>query len=163
MFGKYLANVRNKQNLTQSEIAERMGVSRSRVNNIERGRNPSLSSIREYLRACGYKARIAVMDASSNCVCRMDLDCKLRKMRKIRKSAGLSQAVLGEKIGLSRSRVEQIESGTEDILIGTLSNYLKGCGLTPMLDLAKARFRRRKQDAPSATGSFKPSASPPPF
>jgi predicted transcriptional regulator len=48
-----LADIRRRLAVTQREVAERMGVSQSRVSAIESGRNAELNTIRSYVAALG--------------------------------------------------------------------------------------------------------------
>lgn len=50
-----------------------------------------------------------------------------RALRKIRKSAGLSQIALGETIGLTSAGMSKIESGTRDPSLRVLTAWLDAC------------------------------------
>jgi predicted transcriptional regulator len=53
-----LAAARAKANLSQAQVARRMGTSQSAVARIESGRAPSLTSLRRYAKAVGRKLEI---------------------------------------------------------------------------------------------------------
>lgn len=59
-----LVQVRNDQAMTQSDVADRMGTTQSRVSNIERiGGDPRLSTLLRYARAVDAKVRMSVIAA----------------------------------------------------------------------------------------------------
>lgn len=59
-----LVHVRNDQAMTQSDVADRMGTTQSRVSNIERiGGDPRLSTLLRYARAVDAKVRMSVIAA----------------------------------------------------------------------------------------------------
>lgn len=59
-----LVHVRNDQVMTQSDVADRMGTTQSRVSNIERiGGDPRLSTLLRYARAVDAKVRMSVIAA----------------------------------------------------------------------------------------------------
>lgn len=55
-----LLELRNKQNLTQQELAERTGINRSDISRIEHGNaNPSLKTMKRLAEAMGKRVRIS--------------------------------------------------------------------------------------------------------
>ncbi len=57
-FGKKLREVRLKKNLSQGDIARILGVHRSYISGLERGRrNPSLLTIQKVAKALGVSAK----------------------------------------------------------------------------------------------------------
>jgi transcriptional regulator with XRE-family HTH domain len=53
-FGKALREIRLKKNLSQGDIADKLGVHRSYISGLERGkRNPSLLTIKKMAKAIG--------------------------------------------------------------------------------------------------------------
>lgn len=48
-------------------------------------------------------------------------------MRELRLKRGMTQQQLGDKVGMSRSRIAAYESGTNDVSNMTLGNALKFC------------------------------------
>jgi transcriptional regulator with XRE-family HTH domain len=59
-----LVQVRKDQAMTQSDVADRMGTTQSRVSNIERiGGDPRLSTLLRYARAVDAKVRMSVIAA----------------------------------------------------------------------------------------------------
>jgi predicted transcriptional regulator len=53
-----LLKARTRANLTQAQVARRMGTSQSAVARLESGHAPSLTSLRKYARAVGRKVEI---------------------------------------------------------------------------------------------------------
>lgn len=58
--GEAIKQARQSQNMTQDQLAELMGVKKAQVSRIERGNNPTLSTITRAFRALG-------MNVSLNC------------------------------------------------------------------------------------------------
>lgn len=57
-FGKALREIRLKKNLSQGDIAEKLGVHRSYISGLERGkRNPSLLTIKKMAKAIGVEPK----------------------------------------------------------------------------------------------------------
>jgi DNA-binding XRE family transcriptional regulator len=54
----YLTDMRKKAGLTQSEVAEAMGVSQQRVSAIESGAVAELSTLADYIRALGGELKV---------------------------------------------------------------------------------------------------------
>ena len=134
---KGLALIRKKQELTQEQLASLMSVSRSRVKNIETGKDLTIPVLLRYLKACGYEAKFGIFDSENNHLASISHSEILSALRKIRQHAALTQNQLAEKMALSRSRIEQIELGTDDIKISTLNKYVSSCGFKVMLDVKK--------------------------
>lgn len=53
-----MAQERKAQGLTQAELADRMGVTKGRVSQIEQGKVSTLTAISQYVRALGGQVRI---------------------------------------------------------------------------------------------------------
>jgi transcriptional regulator with XRE-family HTH domain len=67
--GYRLAERRKAMSLTQAEVAERMGVTKSRVSQIERGEVSTIEAVARYVQALGGQIQIAVVfgdDATSS-------------------------------------------------------------------------------------------------
>ncbi len=57
-FGKRLREIRLKKKMSQGDIAEKLGVHRSYISGLERGkRNPSLLTINKMAKAVGVKPK----------------------------------------------------------------------------------------------------------
>lgn len=57
-FGKALREIRLKKNLSQGDIAKKLGVHRSYISGLERGkRNPSLLTIKKMAKAIGVEPK----------------------------------------------------------------------------------------------------------
>jgi len=57
-FGKRLREIRLKKKMSQGDIAEKLGVHRSYISGLERGkRNPSLLTINKMTKAVGVKPK----------------------------------------------------------------------------------------------------------
>jgi DNA-binding XRE family transcriptional regulator len=59
--GHRLADRRNTLELTQAEVAERMGVTKSRVSQIERGEVSTVEAIARYVQALGGQLQISAV------------------------------------------------------------------------------------------------------
>lgn len=53
-----LSDYRKNRNLSQVEVAKRMGVTQSFVSLIEKSNNPTIKTLRAYFNAMGYKLTI---------------------------------------------------------------------------------------------------------
>lgn len=61
----------------------------------------------------------------------MHQEARLYQLRQLRKEAGLTQAELAQRIGVSQHRISQIETGNlSSAQIGTLDKYLSALGST---------------------------------
>lgn len=58
--GEAIKNARLQQNLTQEQLAERIGVKRAQVSRIEKGKNLTLSTLSRVFRALGIPASLDV-------------------------------------------------------------------------------------------------------
>lgn len=58
--GEAIKEARRKQNITQQELAQRIGVQRAQVSKIESGRNLTLSTIARVFNAMGMKTTLNV-------------------------------------------------------------------------------------------------------
>ena len=56
-----LHNARERAQLTQTQLAERMGTTQSVVSRIERGVNVSLETLARYANACGAKLDVRIL------------------------------------------------------------------------------------------------------
>lgn len=127
MIGDTLKLLRKRAGASQAEIAAKMGVSRERVKNLEAANNAVLSVLKDYLAACGSSLSFGVFDGQGNYRTTLPLENIKESLAKLRKEIGITQARLAESMRLSRSRVEQIENGTENIKLDTLYNYIRSC------------------------------------
>lgn len=65
LVGEAIKEARKKQNLTQEELAKRIGVQRTQVSRIESGRNLTVSTIARVFNAMGLKATLNVAGLGS--------------------------------------------------------------------------------------------------
>ena len=63
--GNRLAILRKKRNMTQEELAQKIGVQRSQISKIESGRNLTLSTIARVFKAMGMKASLSISGLGS--------------------------------------------------------------------------------------------------
>lgn len=145
MIGDTLKLLRKRAGASQSEIATKMGVSRERVKNLEAANNAVLSVLKDYLEACGSELSFGVFDIQGKYRTTLPLESLKESLVKLRKESGITQAKLAETMKLSRSRVEQIENGTENIKLDTLYKYTRSCGC----ELRFALKTLSQQQAPS--------------
>lgn len=60
LVGETIKKARKAQNMTQEELAKKIGVQRAQVSKIENGRNMTLSTIVRVFRAMGLEAKLSV-------------------------------------------------------------------------------------------------------
>lgn len=60
LVGEAIKKARKAQNMTQEELAEKIGVQRAQVSKIESGRNLTLSTVARVFRAMGLEASLRV-------------------------------------------------------------------------------------------------------
>lgn len=60
LVGEAIKQARKAQNMTQQELAEKLGVQRAQVSKIESGRNLTLSTVARCFKAMGLKASLCV-------------------------------------------------------------------------------------------------------
>ena len=60
-----IKKARKSQNMTQEELAQKIGVQRSQVSKIESGRNLTLSTIARVFKAMGMKASLSISGLGS--------------------------------------------------------------------------------------------------
>lgn len=133
--GKQIAEIRKKAGLTQAQLAGRVNVSRSRIKNMESSGNILLPAMKNYVMGCGVPVRLALFDANRSYLYSFEFDSITDELKKIRKKAALTQEELALRMKLSRTRIEQIESGKHDISVRTLYGYISGCGYFVSLDM----------------------------
>ena len=60
LVGEAIKKARKAQNMTQQELAEKMGVQRAQVSKIESGKNLTLATVARCFKAMGLKASLCV-------------------------------------------------------------------------------------------------------
>lgn len=65
LVGEAIKQARKAQNMTQQELADKMGVQRAQVSKIESGRNLTLSTIARCFKAMGLEASLSVSGLGS--------------------------------------------------------------------------------------------------
>ena len=65
LIGEAIKKARKSQNMTQEELAQKIGVQRSQVSKIESGRNLTLSTIARGFKAMGMKASLSISGLGS--------------------------------------------------------------------------------------------------
>jgi len=65
LVGEAIKQARKAQNMTQQELAEKMGVQRAQVSKIESGRNLTLSTVARCFKAMGLEASLSVSGLGS--------------------------------------------------------------------------------------------------
>lgn len=60
LVGEAIKQARKSKNMTQEELAQRIGVQRAQVSKIENGRNLTLATVARVFRAMGLEARLSV-------------------------------------------------------------------------------------------------------
>lgn len=62
LVGEAIKRARKSRNMTQEELAQRIGVQRTQISKIESGRNLTLSTISRVFKAMGLEASLSVSD-----------------------------------------------------------------------------------------------------
>jgi transcriptional regulator with XRE-family HTH domain len=138
MIGKSLKVIRKKAGLSQYELGQRAGLSRSRIKNIESASNIVLSVLKKYLNNCAYKASFGIFDEKAHLIENISQDVNIPlKLKELRCKNKLIQNDIALKTGLSRSRIEQIENGTGNIKLKTFYIYVNGLGYELRLGIKK--------------------------
>ena len=65
LIGEAIKKARKSQNMTQEELAQKIGVQRSQISKIESGRNLTLSTIARVFKAMGMKASLSISGLGS--------------------------------------------------------------------------------------------------
>lgn len=65
LVGEAIKQARKAQNMTQQELAERLGVQRAQVSKIESGRNLTLSTVARCFKAMGLEASLSISGLGS--------------------------------------------------------------------------------------------------
>lgn len=68
--GYRLAERRKEQGLSQTDVAERMGVSKSRVSQIERGEVSTVDAVARYVEALGGQLQVSAVFGDDQCILR---------------------------------------------------------------------------------------------
>ncbi len=137
MLGKNLSVLRKNVGLTQSGLAEVVGVSRERIKNLEKSSNATLDLIEKYFSACGKEPGIGIFTEEKKHLITLPLENIVKSLIRLRKITGMTQEQLAEKLRTSRSRIAQLETGTDNMTIKTVFKYIHGCGFIPMISMKK--------------------------
>lgn len=65
LIGEAIKKARKSQNMTQEELAQKIGVQRSQVSKIESGRNLTLSTVARVFKAMGMEASLRIAGVGS--------------------------------------------------------------------------------------------------
>ncbi|MDI3481581.1 MAG: hypothetical protein PWQ97_1236 [Tepidanaerobacteraceae bacterium] len=122
VLGEKIALLRQKKGISQSELAERAGISAAYICHIEKGKVvPAVSTLRAIARALDVCTDDIISSASH-------VGYKIKKIRRERK---LTQAELAAKAGVSTGLIGQIESGRVEPSIKTLEKIASALSLSP--------------------------------
>ena len=87
LIGEAIKKARKSQNMTQEELAQKIGVQRAQVSKIESGRNLTLSTVARVFRAMGMEASLSIAGFGS-----ITRRCVLRSGNNSNANSGLAYA-----------------------------------------------------------------------
>lgn len=122
VLGEKIAMLRQKKGISQSELAEKAGISAAYLCHIEKGKVlPAVSTLRAIARALDVCTDDIILSANH-------VGYKIKKIRRERK---LTQADLAARAGVSTGLIGQIESGRVEPSIKTLEKIASALSLSP--------------------------------
>lgn len=113
--GAEIRNLRRARGLTQQELADRVGMSRNHLSNVENGADASLAMYRRIAAALGTSARdlVSEMTVEEAAIYERDGNNKAfgDYVRRLRRARGWTQATLASGVDVSRDWISSIETG----------------------------------------------------
>ena len=124
-FGRRLRAARNQAGLSQAQVAARLGIRQSYVSRVERGaQNISVLAGARFAQAMGYifstEFRVKPRDN--------DGIAFGRRLREVRRRAGLSQAEVAARLGITQSYVSRVERGDQNVTLSTCEAFARAVG-----------------------------------
>ena len=144
-FGRHCREARIKRGLSQQEVAALSGISQSNITIIEHGqKNITLETLMRILR---------VVDRELARRLKGDLKARFgENVRAARSDAGLSQAQLSERAGVSRQSISLIETGSANVKLETVAAMARAVGQDPNQLLEGVFGTRATSRRPSVGG-----------
>ena len=139
-FGRRLREARKRAGLSQAEVATRLGIGQAYVSRVERGReNITLSACVRFARAVGWSPDFSPPNPRDGDGIGIPFG---RRLREARKRAGLSQAEVARRLGMTQSYVSRVERGDQNITLSACESSARavGCIFSPAL-MPKPRDR----------------------
>jgi transcriptional regulator with XRE-family HTH domain len=130
-FGRRLREARRRAGLSQAEVAARLGIGQRYVSRVELGtENITLSACVRFARAVGCLFSPEFMPPRTP----RDSDGGIaefaRRLREARRRAGLSQAALGARLGMTQAYVSRVERGAQNISLSACEAFADAVGCT---------------------------------
>ena len=146
-FGRRLREARRRAGLSQAEVAKRLGIGQAYVSRVELGgENITLSACVRFAQAVGCLFSPEFTPPKPR-----DSDSASgfaefgRHLREARRQAGLSQAALAARLGMTQGYVSRVERGTQNISLAACEAFADAVGCTfSMVLMPKPRERGRK-------------------
>ena len=138
-FGRRLREARRRAGLSQAEVATRLGIRQGYVSRVELGtENITLSACVRFAQAVGCLFSPEFTPPEPR-----DSDGGIaefgRHLREAREQAGLSQAEVARRLGMTQSYVSRVERGDQNITLSACEAFARAVGclfstvLTPSL------------------------------
>ena len=129
-FGRSLREARKRAGLSQAEVATRLGIGQSYVSRVERGaQNITLSHCVRFAQAvgCTFSTEFTPPRPRDN-----DSDSSTaefaRRLREERRRAGLSQAELAARLGMTQGYLSRVERGAQNISLSACEAFATAVG-----------------------------------
>lgn len=152
---KRINKLRFQNNLTQNELATKMEVSRSLVNNWENGyANISLKQLMKlaYLYQVPIDYLLGIIEAKDNYSYTLKKELDLKdlglKIKQLRKDMNLTQAKFAEKVDTKRSNISYYETGSMMISTADLKQICETFGVSAdyLLGNTNTNIKRRRKN-----------------
>ena len=142
-FGRRLREARRRAGLSQAEVAARLGIRQGYVSRVELGtENITLSACVRFAQAVGCLFSPEFMPPEPR-----DSDGGIaefaRHLREARRRAGLSQAALAARLGMTQASVSRVERGVQNISLSACEAFADAVGCT-FSTILKPKPRDRK-------------------
>ena len=132
-FGRRLRVARKRAGLSQAEVATRLGIGQSYVSRVERGaQNISLLAGVKFAQVLGYEFSTDFSPPKPRARDGIPFG---RHLREAREQAGLSQAEVARRLGMTQSYVSRVERGGQNITLSACEAFARavGCIFSPAL------------------------------
>lgn len=124
-FGRRLREARTQAGLSQAEVATRLGIRQSYVSRVERGaQNISVLACVRFAQAMGYIFLTEFAPKPRD----HDGIAFGRRLREAREQAGLSQADVAARLGITQSYVSRVERGDQNITLSACEAFARAVG-----------------------------------
>jgi transcriptional regulator with XRE-family HTH domain len=147
-FGRRLREARRRAGLSQAEVAARLGIRQGYVSRVELGtENITLSACVRFAQAVGclFSPEFTPPEPRDSASGFAEFGGHLREARR---RAGLSQAALAARLGMTQGYVSRVERGAQNITLSACEVFAAavGCIFTTMLT---PKPRDRKDRSPN--------------